>query len=145
MTSVGFEPTPVKTTALTLRLRPLGHEVLTCYYLPLQQYTIAQQQIILHTHLLHLHLHLHLHYRTPSFSYRYGNDTVLVPTSTVHKTSFFIIITERTRTDLLCVKYNTDTYSINHHTRYYDADIAICVIITYSEISNNKSVMSSII
>ena len=57
MTSVGFEPTPVKTTALTLRLRPLGHEVLTCYYLPLQQYTIAQQQIILHTHLLHLHLH----------------------------------------------------------------------------------------
>jgi hypothetical protein len=27
MTSVGFEPTPTKTTALTLRLRPLGHDV----------------------------------------------------------------------------------------------------------------------
>ena len=27
MTSVGFEPTPMKTTALTLRLRPLGHDV----------------------------------------------------------------------------------------------------------------------
>lgn len=27
MTSVGFEPTPIKTTALTLRLRPLGHDV----------------------------------------------------------------------------------------------------------------------
>jgi hypothetical protein len=24
---VGFEPTPTKTTALTLRLRPLGHDV----------------------------------------------------------------------------------------------------------------------
>ena len=29
MTSVGFEPTPTKTTALTLRLRPLGHDVVT--------------------------------------------------------------------------------------------------------------------
>jgi hypothetical protein len=28
MTSVGFEPTPMKTTALTLRLRPLGQKVL---------------------------------------------------------------------------------------------------------------------
>ena len=28
MTSVGFEPTPTKTTALTLRLRPLGHDVI---------------------------------------------------------------------------------------------------------------------
>ena len=27
MTRVGFEPTPMKTTALTLRLRPLGHRV----------------------------------------------------------------------------------------------------------------------
>ena len=27
VTSVGFEPTPTKTTALTLRLRPLGHDV----------------------------------------------------------------------------------------------------------------------
>eukprot|EP00978_Attheya_sp_CCMP212_P016619 scaffold43696_cov48-Attheya_sp.AAC.8 len=27
MTSVGFEPTPMKTTALTSRLRPLGHDV----------------------------------------------------------------------------------------------------------------------
>ena len=26
--SVGFEPTPMKTTALTLRLRPLGHDIL---------------------------------------------------------------------------------------------------------------------
>ena len=25
--SVGFEPTPTKTTALTLRLRPLGHDI----------------------------------------------------------------------------------------------------------------------
>ena len=41
MTSVGFEPTPTKTTALTLRLRPLGHDVVamsqrpvtTCTYL----------------------------------------------------------------------------------------------------------------
>ena len=28
MMSVGFEPTPMKTTALTLRLRPLGHDIL---------------------------------------------------------------------------------------------------------------------
>ena len=28
VTSVGFEPTPTKTTALTLRLRPLGHDVM---------------------------------------------------------------------------------------------------------------------
>ncbi len=27
MTSVGFEPTPMKTAALTQRLRPLSHEV----------------------------------------------------------------------------------------------------------------------
>ncbi len=27
VTRVGFEPTPMKTTALTLRLRPLGHRV----------------------------------------------------------------------------------------------------------------------
>jgi hypothetical protein len=27
VTSVGFEPTPMKTTALTLRLRPLGQDV----------------------------------------------------------------------------------------------------------------------
>ena len=27
LTRVGFEPTPMKTTALTLRLRPLGHRV----------------------------------------------------------------------------------------------------------------------
>ena len=27
VTPVGFEPTPMKTTALTLRLRPLGHSV----------------------------------------------------------------------------------------------------------------------
>ena len=28
MMSVGFEPTPTKTTALTLRLRPLSHDVM---------------------------------------------------------------------------------------------------------------------
>ena len=28
MTPMGFEPTPMKTTALTLRLRPLGHSVI---------------------------------------------------------------------------------------------------------------------
>jgi hypothetical protein len=28
VTRVGFEPTPMKTTALTLRLRPLGHRVM---------------------------------------------------------------------------------------------------------------------
>ena len=27
VTSAGFEPAPMKTTALTLRLRPLGHDV----------------------------------------------------------------------------------------------------------------------
>ena len=31
LTSVGFEPTPTKTTALTLRLRPLGHDVLRLF------------------------------------------------------------------------------------------------------------------
>uniref|UniRef100_A0A7S4AW46 Uncharacterized protein n=1 Tax=Pseudo-nitzschia australis TaxID=44445 RepID=A0A7S4AW46_9STRA len=30
MTSRGFEPPPIKTTALTLRLRPLGHNVNMC-------------------------------------------------------------------------------------------------------------------
>jgi hypothetical protein len=28
LTPMGFEPTPMKTTALTLRLRPLGHSVI---------------------------------------------------------------------------------------------------------------------
>eukprot|EP00536_Pseudo-nitzschia_multiseries_P016601 jgi/Psemu1/46816/gm1.46816_g len=30
VTSRGFEPPPIKTTALTLRLRPLGHNVNSC-------------------------------------------------------------------------------------------------------------------
>ena len=37
MTRVGFEPTPMKTTALTLRLRPLGHRVSLLQFLDLYQ------------------------------------------------------------------------------------------------------------
>ena len=49
MTSVGFEPTPTKTTALTLRLRPLGHDVLVEEYRDhINTYTIYMLSV-LHT------------------------------------------------------------------------------------------------
>ena len=47
MTPMGFEPTPMKTTALTLRLRPLGHSVCHAY---------VTTHVVLQTHAWHLQI-----------------------------------------------------------------------------------------
>ena len=43
MTRVGFEPTPMKTTALTLRLRPLGHRVVLLAFIDVSTFIIISQ------------------------------------------------------------------------------------------------------
>ena len=71
MTSVGFEPMPMKTTALTSRLRPLGHDVLLTTirhvpnYIPYKLNTSNHNYIHPHDTLFY-HLYL-LHNMTYSY------------------------------------------------------------------------------
>ena len=63
LTSVGFEPTPMKTTALTLRLRPLGHDVIPIVGLIMYMY--------MYTYLQHIAPILTMSHKTTTYIYAY--------------------------------------------------------------------------
>ena len=82
LTSVGFEPTPMKTTALTSRLRPLGHDVAfltifhnTQYYNPHRTYNNYASLNTKHTYLLNIYtitINIYIYYLQKKTMFIFG-------------------------------------------------------------------------
>jgi hypothetical protein len=99
MTPMGFEPTPMKTTALTLRLRPLGHSVIT--HLLTTQDT-ATYNIHTHNH-NHNHTHMHHHIHTSINTHLFNFKLHTHNYATIHST----ITTSNQQTQITTLIHNT--------------------------------------